>query len=170
VVFLSPGTERLIGDALTIEDGRLSSWAPNAAAALHTAISRSLSTDQVLERITNRIALPRRNCRWPVFAQVIPMVGAAHDVFMLARSAIVITDPEQRLKDDHSETLGATYRLSRAESRFALRLAQGDSLKEIAEAEGIALETARSRLKAIFTKTGTHCQAELVLLMARLTQ
>lgn len=169
VLFLSPGAERLIGDAVTIADGLISSWAPDAAAALDTAISRALTNDPLSERITKRITLPRQNCRWPVFAQVIPMAGAAHDVFMLARAAIVISDPEQHLRDDHSGTLGATYGFSRAESRFALRLAQGDGLKEIAEAEGIALETARSRLKAMFAKTGTHRQVELALLLARLT-
>jgi DNA-binding CsgD family transcriptional regulator len=96
------------------------------------------------------------------------MVGAANDVFMLARAALVINDPKRHLGYDHSGTFGATYGFSRSESRFALRFAQGDSLKEIAAAEGIAVETARSRLKAIFAKTGTHRQAELALLMARL--
>jgi DNA-binding CsgD family transcriptional regulator len=66
--------------------------------------------------------------------------------------------------------LRARYGLSAAETRLAARIGHGESLAAIAEAEGVVIETARSRLKAVFAKTGTHRQAELAALVARAAQ
>jgi DNA-binding CsgD family transcriptional regulator len=53
---------------------------------------------------------------------------------------------------------GLTY----AEAEIMGRLTVGARLAEIAEQLGISVETVRTHLKAIFTKTGTSRQAELV--------
>ena len=42
------------------------------------------------------------------------------------------------------------------------------SPQEIAEAAGVSIGTVRSHMKALFSKTGTHRQAELVALLTRL--
>jgi DNA-binding CsgD family transcriptional regulator len=47
---------------------------------------------------------------------------------------------------------------------------RGDTLAEAAEALGIAKETARSRLKSIFARTGVARQADLILLLSRIVQ
>jgi len=41
-------------------------------------------------------------------------------------------------------------------------------LQEIADARGLSVATGRSHTKAVLAKTGTHRQAELVGLLARL--
>lgn len=61
-----------------------------------------------------------------------------------------------------SETLRAYYGLTAAESKLASKLAAGHSLKEVAEASETSVHTLRCHLKAIFAKTGTSRQAELV--------
>ncbi len=43
----------------------------------------------------------------------------------------------------------------------------GTSLEEAANELGIARATARTQLKAVFTKTGVHRQGELVALLAQ---
>jgi len=63
--------------------------------------------------------------------------------------------------------LTTIYRLTSAETDLALRLLAGQSLSAAAGPLGITYETARSRLKSIFRKTGTHRQGELVALLAR---
>jgi DNA-binding CsgD family transcriptional regulator len=57
--------------------------------------------------------------------------------------------------------------LTPAERRLALQLGSGHTLRQSANRLGIAYETARSQLKAVFDKTGTSRQAELVALLAR---
>lgn len=61
--------------------------------------------------------------------------------------------------------LQARFDLTPAEARLVLRLVAGDSLKSSAEALGIEYETARTDLEAIFDKTGTSRQMELVILV-----
>jgi DNA-binding CsgD family transcriptional regulator len=48
------------------------------------------------------------------------------------------------------------------EAEVASRLAAGMGPSEIGEALGITVYTVRGHLKQLFTKTGTHRQAELV--------
>lgn len=60
------------------------------------------------------------------------------------------------------------FNLTIAESRLAARLATGESFSASALALAIGKETARTHLRAVFAKTGTHRQSELVALLARL--
>jgi DNA-binding CsgD family transcriptional regulator len=57
------------------------------------------------------------------------------------------------------------FHLSHAEARLVGHLVAGASLRSCATALGIKYETARSYLKSAFLKTGTHRQAELVLMV-----
>jgi DNA-binding CsgD family transcriptional regulator len=59
------------------------------------------------------------------------------------------------------------FRLTPAEARVAYGIACGKTLATIASGHGIAITTAKTQLSAVFTKTGTHRQAELTALLAR---
>jgi len=65
--------------------------------------------------------------------------------------------PWQRVADMHG--------LTRAEARLASLLAEGISLEEAAEALLVSVQTVRSHLKSVFSKTGVTRQAELVALL-----
>ena len=62
--------------------------------------------------------------------------------------------------------LPSKFRLTPAEARIAVGIARGEALARIAEINGIAVTTARTQLKSVFKKTGTHRQAELTALLA----
>jgi DNA-binding CsgD family transcriptional regulator len=64
------------------------------------------------------------------------------------------------------QTLCERFGLTPAERQLALRLATGLSLRESADRLGIASNTARFQLRAVFAKTGTSRQGELVALIA----
>ena len=57
------------------------------------------------------------------------------------------------------------FDLTPAEARLALHLVAGETLRSAAVKLSIAYETVRTQLKNIFNKTGTHRQAELVLVI-----
>jgi DNA-binding CsgD family transcriptional regulator len=57
---------------------------------------------------------------------------------------------------------GERYRLTRAELRLATHLAAGTGLRDAATRCSITYGTARTYLKLLFHKTGTHRQSELV--------
>ena len=61
--------------------------------------------------------------------------------------------------------LAAQFGLTAAESRLAVRLAEGRSVAEAAKVTGISLATARTHLRNIFAKTATSRQSELALLL-----
>ncbi|CAH2395013.1 hypothetical protein MES4922_110358 [Mesorhizobium ventifaucium] len=58
--------------------------------------------------------------------------------------------------------------LTAAEARLARRVSLGAELKAVADDLGVTYETARNHLKAVFAKTETHRQPELVALLARI--
>jgi DNA-binding CsgD family transcriptional regulator len=64
--------------------------------------------------------------------------------------------------------LFAAFGLSPAECRVAMLLADGLSLKEIAETLGTQHETVRKQLRAIFQKTSTKRQPDLIRLLLHL--
>lgn len=64
--------------------------------------------------------------------------------------------------------LYAVFGLSPAESRIARLLAEGLTLKEIAEAQGTQHDTVRKQLRSIYQKTATNRQPDLVRLLLHL--
>lgn len=64
-----------------------------------------------------------------------------------------------------SQSLQSRFGLTRAEARVVRRLAEGHSIKRIAEEFGVSVETARTHAKRAMQKTDTHRQAELVSLV-----
>jgi len=67
-----------------------------------------------------------------------------------------------------STLLRRLFDLTPAEARLAQALSRGESLTRIAQALGIKMPTVRSQLAAIFGKTRTTRQPQLVALLARL--
>ena len=59
------------------------------------------------------------------------------------------------------------FGLSPAQGRVAASLRSGKTLQEAARELGISYDTVRSHLKALFEKTGTRRQVELVMLLRR---
>lgn len=69
---------------------------------------------------------------------------------------------------DRADILRQRYRLSAAETALAVALAEGQSLRDIAEARRVSVNTLRVQLQSIFAKTSCHRQSELVGLVLRL--
>lgn len=60
------------------------------------------------------------------------------------------------------------FGLTPAEARLACGLLEGHTLVEYAHATGVNIETARTQLRAVLTKTGTRRQAEMMRLLGKL--
>jgi DNA-binding CsgD family transcriptional regulator len=83
-----------------------------------------------------------------------------------ASAVIFVRDPTAGPPESFA-AVGSLFDLTSAEVRLCRHLVQGQSLSEAACELKVSLNTARTHLKRIFEKTGTHRQAELVLLLAR---
>ncbi|MDH3280240.1 MAG: helix-turn-helix transcriptional regulator [Gammaproteobacteria bacterium] len=84
-----------------------------------------------------------------------------------ATALVSVVDPE-RATSIPPQVLKVLFRLTDAESNLAEAILNGKSLEKFAELAQISLNTARTHLKAIFRKTETNGQVDLVRLLSRL--
>jgi DNA-binding CsgD family transcriptional regulator len=80
--------------------------------------------------------------------------------------AVLIIDSEAQSEPDLA-ILRELFSLTPAEARVAGRLVLGLSVKEIAAEARISVETVRTHVKRILSKTSTDRQGELISLMLR---
>jgi DNA-binding CsgD family transcriptional regulator/PAS domain-containing protein len=132
--------------------------------------------EKLLERLrtcTEAVAFPaepivaKRIGRQPVVIRMLPVPLAARGPFMGARSLLTLTPLEPK-PGANPALLCKLFGLTPAEAKLASLIAEGLPPEGAAEELGIARETARNHLKAVFAKTGTHRQAEFVALVTRL--
>jgi DNA-binding CsgD family transcriptional regulator len=164
VIGINRAAENIFDDDLRVRGRRVHVHDKLAAAALDALIDRmTLSADLApAEPITIRRRLSR-----PIIARVHPVPDAARSPFLGARALMILSSlaPRPPLS---TTLLAGTFGLSRAEAKLASILAGGMDLRTAAEELGVARDTARNQLKAIFAKTGAHRQSELVELLAKL--
>jgi len=80
-----------------------------------------------------------------------------------------VADPESR--PDFPLTLARQlFGLTPAEARLVASLVAGQSLQETAAANRLSRNTVRVQLQAVFGKTNTNRQVDLIHLLARLPQ
>jgi DNA-binding CsgD family transcriptional regulator len=165
VVALNPSAEALVGNGIRIVERRIVAQQRDATAALDRALHNLLwRTDD--RAMTPPVPLPRRG-RKPLLAYPLGLKSVADNPFARCRALVVLIDPESRRKPAEA-VLRSALDLTAAEARLAARLGCGEALDRAADKLGIAKTTARNELRAIFTKTGVHRQAELVALLANL--
>ena len=71
---------------------------------------------------------------------------------------------------DNSVFFEEQFGFTAVETLLMLTLMNGSSLSDYCELRSITINTAKTQLKSVFLKTGTHRQGELVALAHRLTQ
>jgi DNA-binding CsgD family transcriptional regulator len=111
------------------------------------------------------IPLPATEEHPALILHVIPITGAAFDIFAAAKSLLLITDvtaPEAPTQ----ELLAGLFDLTPAEARVTRALAAGMPLDRVAAEFGLSVQTVRNQLASVFHKTGTTRQVELLRLIA----
>lgn len=76
--------------------------------------------------------------------------------------AVIYFRGDRRSTADRCEQLTDVFDLTASEARLAWAMAQGRSIAEAAEAQGLTIETARNYSKKIYAKTGARGQVDLV--------
>jgi DNA-binding CsgD family transcriptional regulator len=159
---------RLLDNDIYVREGRLFVRDRRAAAMLDALVDQLRTTsDMAVLSAAPIVAL--REGRRPLVMTVLPIDGAARTPFLGARVLLTLTDLDAE-SEPHSAVIARVFGLSPAETRLALLIGNGTPPTQAAEQLGIARETARSQLKNVFAKTGTHRQAELVALLARIAR
>jgi DNA-binding CsgD family transcriptional regulator len=79
---------------------------------------------------------------------------------------LIMSDATTRLVPN--DVLRDLFHLSSAECRLANSLLSGRTIPQYAKERKVSVETARTQLKAIFAKTGSRSQVQLVAMLSRL--
>jgi DNA-binding CsgD family transcriptional regulator len=160
------GAEGLFDADIRVKDRRLAVWDTEAKRDLQRLVERVIATSDLGTLPCEPIVIRRRD-KSPVILRVLPVHGAARTPFLGARALLTLTAAEPRPRPKPA-LLARAFGLTPAEARLASIIAEGLNPERAAEELSISKVTARNQLKAIFAKTGTHRQSELVARFSRI--
>lgn len=159
--------EALLRDCpeLLVVRGQLSLQQPMLKDRLSALVHAALDTAQGRAAQPGSALLVPRSGRMPLVLDVAPWRPSPGAIGEERPAVLVfIRDPEAPLAVARLREL---FGLTRTEAAVAAALGRGKSAEHIATEMGIGIGTARTHLKRILAKTGTHRQAQLVALLAR---
>jgi DNA-binding CsgD family transcriptional regulator len=87
-----------------------------------------------------------------------------------ARNLLVVLSDPRRRREPPEKLIRTSFRLTPREAQLAIAIGRGTTVQDYAEAEGIALTTARTHLVNLRHKTGSRNQADVIRLFSRLVQ
>lgn len=169
VVFVNAAAHSILdqGDGLFIGKGnRLTTRRALELAKLMELISKAISTATGTDALGGGVMPFPRLGKRPLHLLVSPLRSVSAMSTRSAVVAIFLVDPEQN-ETVPADVLRTLFGFSSAEARLALSVLGGNSLSETAELNRVSRETVKSQMSAVFAKTGTRRQGELVRLLSR---
>ena len=156
------------GDPIRSHRGTLVTRSPAAASALGAAVRQAAENEAAIGKRGFGIPAPRSDGA-PFLLHVLPLNhGDLRPGLAPSAVAAIFVAPAVASPPAPSEALAALFDLTRAEARVFAMIAEGKTQAEIARTLGVETSTVKTHLLHIFTKTGTHRQADLVRLAASL--
>lgn len=131
---------------------------------LATAIKELLQSGEKGPGAPGSLMLTARNRGRSLHLLLRPIHDGSQESSPPAGIAIFLS-AEKLQRNVSIDTFAKLYHLSRAEVALVTELLDGLSIIEAATALGISENTARVQLRSVFTKTGTHRQADLMRLV-----
>jgi DNA-binding CsgD family transcriptional regulator len=120
------------------------------------------------ERASTALQLRDVQGRSVINAVVLPLPASSQRSYGQRPTVLLAMNELVRSQAIPDRWLSQMFGLTRAEALVANWLVSGRSIDEYAQHRGISLETARSQLKTVLSKTGMSRQAQLVAALARL--
>jgi DNA-binding CsgD family transcriptional regulator len=144
--------------SLTIVDHIFGGRHRDGAASLRAAI-----VDTCVNGVGHAIVMEKGPSK-PIVAVTMPFAGSRP----LDNRALVMLRSGIGPSDVLLSSLRELFKLSSSEAEIAVALGGGADINEVARERGVKRNTLRSQLASIMERTGTHRQAELVALIARI--
>jgi DNA-binding CsgD family transcriptional regulator len=164
VLHMNAAFAELLGDGLAVRGQRFRAYDPGEDEGLQALVC--CAAQSMPANVPSSIVVSRKDAM-PFIVRCRPITGALADVLFPARilAAVGVLDIRRRSREAH--VLRQAFGLTPSEARLAAFLGEGMSLREIAGQERITFQTALSRLKSVFAKTGTKRQVQLAILFGR---
>ena len=155
--------EAIFDDDVKIRDRRLFVRDGAARALLKEAIDQLKTSPRLSPLPAGPIIVPRQD-KLPVIVRIWRFGGASPLPSQEVRALLTLNALGPK-PGPPAAILARTFRLTPSEAKLACVIARGASPYIAARELNISRETARNQLKAVFAKTGTHRQSELVALL-----
>jgi DNA-binding CsgD family transcriptional regulator len=169
VVYMNAAAERQIrtGNSIRIVNSQLVPSDPAARAALSKAIAVAARDDVDKDVREHSVGIPDVDGAAGYIATLLPVERGQRRAIMapFAASVAVFTKDPVQAPLMPGEAFARLYKLTGAELRVLLALAQGLGATEAADMLGIGEPTVRSHLQHIISKTDTPRQADLLRLL-----
>lgn len=163
VLQVSRLAEQHLGAGLVIKTRSLAATDPASDKELQTILKEHLDGNG---RERDAVGL-RRVDRRPLILRIVELTPDMRPLFEGAKFVAALVDPDI-CPEPSPGLLQQVFGLTKKEAHVAIQLICGDTLQEMAEKTGVSVGTVRSQAKAVFAKTGTNRQAELVGILTRL--
>ncbi len=172
VLVINAAAEAIVmaGDGLRLCGGRLTAAQPEETRGLESQVAEAVKTASgAAHRPGDFLAVTRASSDCPLTVMVAPITPRTATHFGRQRpAALIFVAAPERQPGLSIAQLCRVFRLTAAEARLADALAAGMTLGEIAAGHGLSKNTIRNQVRVVFSKTGTHRQAELVRLLSGL--
>ena len=165
VLFANPFAEDMLrrGNFLKVQAGRLLAGLRDDAKQLSGAIARALAS-RAPQVLGLRKAGGGETDRCIITVVRLSEANRLFTIFSRPELLVLIRLPNER-RGPAARDLVDLFEFTGAEARLAEGMACGLSLQDYAAQTGVAKDTVRAQLKAIFIKTGAQRQSELVRLL-----
>lgn len=167
VVAVNDNATKLFDGDFSVKGRRLFAADAQSRIRLDLLISQIRVLSGKPGRTTLQTVVTRSQRRPVIIDAMVQGSESASDPFPNTGALLILTDLNEIPRVSQSSVM-EIFGLTPAQARLASLLMEGKSLEEIALDMNISSGTARNHLKAVFLRTGTRRQAELVSLLSRL--
>jgi DNA-binding CsgD family transcriptional regulator len=151
-------------DGLVVRHGRLGAI-DRAAADRMDAILRGCMAGR---RLAGEMRIPRASGHWLLSVCPLSGVTTMFDGIDQCRAWVWVSDPNADRPDLHRR-LQVIFGLTPAEQRVAAAMLTGLTTAEIADRQGVSLNTIRSQVQSIFGRLGVRRQSDMIRLVGEVS-
>ncbi|MCB8820585.1 helix-turn-helix transcriptional regulator [Microvirga rosea] len=163
-LLVTPGFNEILGSTLAVPNQVLSFADTRTDRVFRRLLAE---TQQKADSAARSIALQPQATGGPAVIHLVPLHGIGVELFFGGKWVLVPALPEASVVPRRS-VLAALFGLTPAEAKVAKLLAKAMTANEIAAALKISRETARTHIKAVLGKSGSHRHADYVAKIAGL--
>ncbi|WP_045225448.1 helix-turn-helix transcriptional regulator [Methyloterricola oryzae] len=171
VVFASNSVSTILreqGHYLSIEEDYLRFSEPSVAKKFAELLA-SIEREKPLLSHGGAFVVERRAPLPPLLLTVLPLSRQTPEDTLIARTMLILRDLS-RIPVPQWQVFAQHFKLSGAETRLCLALADGLSLSDYSKKFHLSLHTSRTHIKSVFLKTETRRQADLLRLIFAFTR
>ena len=150
-----------------LKAGRLTCMNCVASQCLLSAAEQAIVAAEGRHRLSSadHLEIPRMDgTPYRVSLHPLPRDQARQGPAPRARLAVIVRQPDNTARDA-ARRLQCAFKLTPSEAALAASMAQGRTLEAHAQGRGVAITTVRTQLQALYAKTATCRQAELVAML-----